>query len=66
VEKLLTIGQVAERLDRHYTTVYRWVKSGDLPFVLKIGNRHFFSEAVVTDLAPELLKSNAGRKRKAA
>ena len=38
-EPLMTVEKVALELQVHPFTVYRWAKSGELPFMFKVGGR---------------------------
>ncbi len=47
LEKLLTVGELAERLNVSVGTVYHWTASRRIPF-LKVGRRVAFDPGVVS------------------
>ena len=38
-EPLLTVRQIAQTLQVHEFSVYRWAQNGVLPFIFKVGGR---------------------------
>jgi excisionase family DNA binding protein len=49
-ERLLTQGEVAAMFRVHSSSVARWAKDGDLPFVYTPSRRRRFRESVVAEL----------------
>jgi excisionase family DNA binding protein len=61
-EKFYTIEQVAEMLNVHRTTVYDWMRSGDLAFVQVGGRRRITGSALnafIKQGKPEELKEDS-------